>query len=94
LIGDDQIVLGDNNYQDSGSCDVHVVVHAFSRYKGRSELKQIGSTIRAALEQYLTLDGFTIIDNEFVSYLAKLDPDGLTQHLIYEVKYIVLAIPS
>ena len=61
--------------------EVTLVLHIWSRSRGRKQIKQIMSEIRRILEgATLTIAGHALVWLRFTSSQANQDPDGLTYH--------------
>lgn len=61
--------------------DQDVVLHTWSRYRGRKEAKQIQGAIHDALnKQTLTVTGHSCVLCQFTFGQVFDDPDGLTRH--------------
>ena len=58
-----------------------LVFEAWSRYRGRKELKNIMQAIYDSLHRAsLTVSGCTFVDCRFLAAATRLDDDGLTLH--------------
>jgi hypothetical protein len=65
---------------DTGE-DVDVVIHQWSRYQGRKEIKDLQSSIYTALHyQGLTLEHGAIVLLKWQSSETFMDEDGVTRH--------------
>lgn len=88
------VVIGEGDTVDDGnSCfdasEVNVQVHVWSRKASFAECKTIGSDIRTALSQPLTLEGFGNPVALFVFARWLRDPDGKTKHGALQFRYLV-----
>lgn len=58
-----------------------LVLHIWSRYRGKKEVKQIQDAIYAALNRYdLPVSGAHTVLCEHETSDSEIDPDGLTRH--------------
>ncbi|MEQ1887566.1 MAG: DUF3168 domain-containing protein [Alphaproteobacteria bacterium] len=80
------VVVGDAAVSAWGAGDLsgeqHALsIHIWSRYQGRKEMKQIMSSIMAALDGVaLSLSGHQLVDLRFVFADEFPDPDGVSRH--------------
>jgi|688.fasta_scaffold171439_4 hypothetical protein len=66
-----------------------VVLHTWSRYRGRKETKQIQAAIYGLLHRgTLSVTGFTHINSEHEFTEVFSDPDGLTYHGIQRFRVV------
>jgi len=79
VIGDDTAAEFDTD--DSEGQETTVTIHAWSRYPGKKEVKQVLDAIYNALHnKSLTVTGQIVIFIFFEFMETIADPDGLTQH--------------
>jgi len=58
-----------------------LTIHAWSRYRGLKEVKQIMAAVTASLDdQALAISGHTLVLLRFELAATFLDPDGMTRH--------------
>ena len=58
-----------------------LTIHAWSRYRGLKEVKQIMAAVTASLDdQALAISGHTLVLLRFEFAATFLDPDGMTRH--------------
>lgn len=80
------VVVGEDlatpaNVDDSLDTDHVAQVHTWSRYRGRTETKQIQQTVYNALHRKpLTVENANYVDCNMESEESFLDDDGLTRH--------------
>ena len=78
-IGDDTHTPFDTD--DSVGDEATITIHAWSRKRGRAEVKELQAGIRAALQRFeLEVDGFALVTIEFESSESFMDPDAMTRH--------------
>lgn len=78
-IGDDTSVPFDTH--DSQGSDNTITIHSWSRYRGKSEIKQIQRETYNALHRFsLVVTGVTTVDCEWEFADSFKDPDGITRH--------------
>lgn len=66
-----------------------VVLHTWSRYRGRKETKQIQAAIYGLLHRgTLSITGFTHVNSEHEFTEVFTDPDGLTYHGIQRFRVV------
>lgn len=89
------IVIGDDSFgawdtDDSVGMDGEVVIHVWSRERGKKQVKTIQGHIYAALHRHeLSISGQLLVTAEFVSSESFLDPDGLTRHGVSRFRVLV-----
>lgn len=87
-IGDDVVTDWSTDTASGGSA--LVIVHTWSRYNGRAEIKQMQRAVYGALHRAtLTVTGFEFIGCEFDQSETILDPDGHTRHGIQTFRIII-----
>lgn len=72
--------------------DATLVVHTFSRYRGRKEAADIMAQVYNALHRYddLTVSGYNTVDVQWAGLTQVMtDPDGLTQHGVQSFRVVV-----
>lgn len=80
------VVIGEGNAadwdtKDSDGMDQVMTIHAWSRYRGLKEAKQImGAVLDALDQQALAVTGHTLVQLRFEFSDVLMDPDGLTRH--------------
>lgn len=87
-IGEDTLAEWDGDDWEGEECTV--VIHSWSRYAGRKEVKIIQGYIQDALHrQTLSISGYNSVDcvREFSETL--LDPDGHTRHGIQQFRVTI-----
>ena len=61
--------------------DVSVVIHSWSRYRGRTEIKEIQNQVYLALNRAnLSIDGYNFVSCDFEGSESFVDSDGKTRH--------------
>ena len=80
VIGEDTVtdwpMLGDDEAEE-----IDTVIHVWSRYAGKREVKELMGTIKVALhQQSLPVDGPQLVTLRFAFEAVFLEPDGLTRH--------------
>ena len=79
VIGDDDV--NEDDTDTSRGFLVEVEIHAWSRKRGRKEIKEIQGLVYEALHrQTLNVAGYHFVDCFFDESETKLDPDGKTRH--------------
>ena len=79
VIGEDDVDEDDTD--TSRGFRIEVEIHAWSRYRGRREIKQIQGHVYDALHrQPLNVAGYHFVDCFFDESQTLLDPDGKTRH--------------
>lgn len=74
---------------DSVGRETVQVVHTFSRYKGKKELKNVMDAIKAALHQAnLTVSGQVVVLVHWENTDSFLEPDGVTRHGVQRFRLI------
>ncbi len=69
-----------------------LTIHAWSRYRGLKETKEIMAAVSAALDgQSLTVAGHALILLSHESSATFLDPDGLTRHGVQRFRAVTQA---
>jgi hypothetical protein len=87
-IGDDTAL--DWNTDTSNGKEATITVHSWSRYRGRSEVKEIQGAIYEALHlANITVQGYNLVEcwSEYSETLV--DPDGLTRHGVQRFRLII-----
>ena len=80
------IVIGEDNHNEWDTDttlgrDASVVIHTWSRYRGRKEVKEIQGAVYAALNRAkLTIAGFSFVQCDLLSSETLIDADELTRH--------------
>lgn len=70
--------------------DVSIVIHTWSRARGRQETKEIQGIIYAALNRKkLAYTGYDIITIDFESSQTFTDADGLTRHGVQSFRILI-----
>lgn len=88
------VVLGETvetqwDTDDSVGRETVQIVHTFSRYKGKKELKNIMDAIKAALHQAsLTVAGQVVVLVHWENTDSFLEPDGVTRQGIQRFRLI------
>lgn len=87
------VVIGDDtgrdwSTKDASGLEIDVTIHAWSRYRGRKEAKQILEQVHEALhEAALALTGHVSVLMRFDDFTTVfLDGDGLTRHGVSRFK--------
>ena len=89
------ITIGDDTVEEMGTktpdiSEHTITLHAWSRYNGRKEAKQILDAIKATLHHnLLTVTGHTVVEAVFEFAETMLDPDGETVHGVARYRFIV-----
>jgi hypothetical protein len=89
------VTLGEDTAVDLGTKsepgqDITVTLHAWSRARGRREVKEILARIYDLMhEQALTVAGFSHVLTRFAFGATFRDPDGLTQHGVARYRIVV-----
>ena len=79
MIGEDDVDEDDTD--TSRGFRIEVEIHAWSRFRGRREVKEIQGHVYDALHrQPLSVDGYHFVDCFFDEAETRLDPDGKTRH--------------
>lgn len=87
VVGDDVTLPFDDDCGSGG--DSLITIHAWSTYKGRSEVKQILAQIYSTLHRSnLVIAGSHLITIHFDWQTTLLDPDGLTRHGILRFRLL------
>ena len=87
-IGEDVVTEYDTDAVLGGS--VSITVHAWSRYYGKKEVKDIMGEIYATLHRAeFSETGFRFISCDFESSQTLLDADGLTRHGILTFRILI-----
>lgn len=89
-IGEDTV----NEWDTDGflGADCTVMVHTWSRYRGRKETKEMQGAIYDALhrqESSLAFTGFRFVGCDFQTSQSFLDADGLTRHGVMTFRVIM-----
>lgn len=88
VIGED--IANPHSVDDSLDTDHVLTVHAWSRYRGEKETKQIQQATYAALHREpLTVASSVYVDCEIESQETFLDDDGLTQHGVQRFRVLL-----
>jgi len=89
------ITIGEDTVSDMGTKTTDIsehtlTLHAWSRYNGRKEAKQILDAIKATLHHnLLSVTGHTVVEAHFEFAETLLDPDGETWHGVARYRFIV-----
>ncbi len=86
---DDDFIRGE---QDSGEfyrCEVNV--HVYSTAPGTQEVRRISDAVANALDVELELDNFSCHENFLLDVHQIRDPDGVTQHRVVRLQYLLQA---
>ena len=79
VIGDDTAIPFDTD--TTVGLEATITIHTFSRYRGRSEVKEIQRSLYEALNRHnLDVDGFHTVDCIWDFSDTLLDNDGITRH--------------
>jgi len=88
VIGDDTTIPFNTHTTVGG--EHTITIHAWSRYKGKSEIKRIQEQIYAALNRYaLSVSGATMVNCEQEYAESFLDEDGLTRHGVQRMRVLL-----
>jgi hypothetical protein len=78
-IGDDSISEWDTDTELGA--EITLTIHTWSRYHGRSEMKEIQAEIYSILHRAcLSVECYNLVGIEFLSSDSFMDPDGKTWH--------------
>ena len=86
--------IGESNAQPDDAdlvdgTDELLTIHIWSRYRGQKEIKQIMDAIHTVLHhQDLTVTGRTHAHTSVAGVQSFLDPDGLTQHGVMQIRIL------
>jgi Protein of unknown function (DUF3168) len=84
------ITIREFDTKDQTGFEQTIVLHMWSRYRGRKELKQIMQAIYDALQNApLTVNGANYVSCQFQSASTNQENDGLTLHGVMRFKIIV-----
>jgi len=87
-LGDVQ--LRDFDTKDASGFEQTLILHVWSRYRGRKEAKEIMQAVYDALHQQpLTIAGARFVDCRLQNASLAMDQDGLTLHGILRFRLIV-----
>jgi hypothetical protein len=87
-VGDDTHVPFDTD--DSVGAESTITVHAWSRKRGRAEVKGIQAGIREALQRFdLDVEGFALVTIEFDYSESFMDQDTLTRHGVQRFRVLL-----
>jgi|AntRauTorckE6833_2_1112554.scaffolds.fasta_scaffold02006_9 hypothetical protein len=79
VVGDDSLNAWDTD--TTTGADSSIVIHSWSRYKGKKEIKQIQGAVYAALNRAtLSIDGYSFVTCDLLTSDSFIDSDGITQH--------------
>ncbi len=79
VIGDDSVVEWDTDTELGA--DATIVIHTWSRQRGKKETKEIQGLIYNALHRAnLTVTGYTLVGIDWIDSQTFLDGDGKTRH--------------
>jgi len=94
-----RITLGDDQILDDSHCEAafeaNCTVHVWSRSskRGKTEAKDIGDAVIAALSSQLAIAGFVHVfdasDPDFQSAQYFYEPDGLTAHGVLVFRFMI-----
>lgn len=84
------ITLRDFDTKDATGFEQSVILHFWSRYRGRKEMKQMMQAVYDALHQSaLTVTGASFVSCQFHSASTQQENDGLTFHGIMRFRIVV-----
>lgn len=87
VIGDDTAAEFDTD--DADGQETTITLHAWSRYRGKKEVKQVLDALYNALHGVaLTITGQISVYCFFEFMESMLDPDGLTQHGVIRFRIV------
>ena len=92
------IIVGDDRHEDRSTDDgirreVRILIHVWSRFRGREQVKQIQYLIELALNrQKLSISGYEFVGMHFVNSDSFLEADELTRQGIIEFNIIIKRI--
>lgn len=87
-IGED--VITDTSTDLELMADASITIHSWSRYSGRSQIKEIQGLVYDALNRAnLIQSGYKIININNVSTESQLDSDGFTRHGVQTFKLMI-----
>jgi hypothetical protein len=88
-VGDEQVVDDGNSCSDGW--EVYADIHAWSRPTPTSkvELKTLAAAAVTRLNTLLAVAGFTVVIASLESLRSLRDPDGLTEHAVITMKYVL-----
>ncbi len=88
-IGDEQVVDDGNSCEDGW--EVFADVHIWSRPATGSkvEVKDLVAAVVTRLNTPLTVIGFIVIVTELQSARTLRDPDGITEHAVLTLRYVL-----
>lgn len=87
-IGEDVINEWDTVSDTGGSASI--TIHAWSRYRGRKQAKEIMGKIYDSLHrQQLTAAGYDVVMVNFETETSFLDSDGLTRHGVQTYRILI-----
>lgn len=94
------VTLGDDTHlafdtDDSLGAESTIVVHVWSRYRGRKEVKEIQSLIYERLvRQFIPVQDHDLITIEFEYSDVIMDPDGMTRHGVQRFRVLTERYPQ
>lgn len=80
--------VGDDN-ECWNATEFNSQVHVWSRAVGFPECKTIAALVRDRLTAEFTITGFKVTEAEYVTARYLRDPDGLTNHAVVELRYLI-----
>lgn len=89
------VVIGEDSFSEwdtdnSLGADGEIVLHTWSRERGRKQVKTIQGYLYSALHHFdLSVTGYALVTLDFVSSESFLDPDGLTRHGVSRFRVLV-----
>jgi hypothetical protein len=89
------VVVGEDACTDASSKieegeDIDLTVHAWSRYQGKKQAREIIAAIKDALHgQPLTVAGWGLVLARFEFSTVFPDPDGLTMHGVARFRFVL-----
>ena len=84
------VLVRDYDTKEQSGFEQTIVLHAYSRYRGRQELKAIMQAAYDALHNAsLTVTGATFVTCQFQQASTSLDNDGLTSHGVMRFRLVV-----
>ena len=89
------VTIGDDTTTDNATKNLDgnehtIMVHTWSRYRGRKEVKDIMARIYALLNNSsLTVSGASLVNARFEFADILVDPDGLTKHGVQRFRFVV-----
>ena len=89
------VKVGEETAVDNGTKTLQgnehtIMVHTWSRYRGRKEVKDIMARIYALLNNSsLSVSGASLVNARFEFADILVDPDGLTKHGVQRFRFVV-----